>query len=182
MHRALFGFAIGQGLRPGEAAMLRWEDIDWDKRTVHIRGGKTEDSDAVVPLLPLAEDPLRALWEKRGRPSSGPAFTWNGKPVKEWKKSWRTTCKNAGITRRVFPYLARYTFATLALASGANPEAVRHMMRHTHRSTILEHVYSKWNPDQVRVGMEPFIGESQGARDGEGRNSDPAQDPEEKDG
>lgn len=174
MHRALFGFAIGEGLRPGEAVLLRWEDIDWGQQLVRIRGGKTDRSDAVIPLLPLAERPLRILWDKLGRPSQGRAFVWNGTPVKEWKKSWKTTCRNAGITRRVFPNLARHTFATLALASGANPESVRQMMRHAKHSTILEQAYLHMNPSQIRVGMEPFArdGDDHGDSDDRGDSDD----------
>jgi len=156
MHRALFAFAIGQGLRPGEATALEWQDIDWEGRLVLIRGSKTELSRQVVPMTPLAHRELMAFWMKEGQPSSGVAFTWAGKPIKLWRNAFITACRKAGITRRVHPYLARHTFATLSVAAGANPAAIRAMMRHTKRSTILEQAYTRLNPDQVRAGMAAF--------------------------
>ena len=160
MHRALFGYAIGQGVRPGEARILRWEDIDWENESVHIRGKKTRESDSTVPLMPLAQEHLLTWWTKCEKPTEGPVFLWRGKPFRDWKTSWKTACKNAGIDpkkRRLFPYLARHSFATLALASGANDAAVRGMMRHSWRSTILEHAYEHLSNEQLRDGMKPFL-------------------------
>lgn len=71
MHRALFAFAIGEGLRPGEAVLLHWEDIDWDAELVRIRGGKTAQADAVIPLLPVRpEKPICVSKRLGGRRSS----------------------------------------------------------------------------------------------------------------
>ena len=157
MHRALFAYALGQGLRPGETTALQWEDLDWESLEVRIRGSKTDASDAVVPLMPLAETHLRTWWQKVGQPAEGPVFVYRGKPIKEWKNSWGTACRNAGIQRKVFPYLCRHTFATLAVAAGANPAAIKAMMRHTTKSTILENVYTRLNQQQIRAGMaSPF--------------------------
>ena len=33
----LFTVAVNSGLRIGEAAALRWEDIDWDKNVIHVK-------------------------------------------------------------------------------------------------------------------------------------------------
>ena len=36
-HRALFQFAFATGLRTSELIALHWNDVDWDKRVVHVR-------------------------------------------------------------------------------------------------------------------------------------------------
>ena len=36
MHRAIFAVGIGQGLRPGEIPLLRWEDIHWAEKKVSV--------------------------------------------------------------------------------------------------------------------------------------------------
>lgn len=159
MHRALYAYAIGQGLRPGEATALHWEDVDWTHGTVLIRGTKTKLARQVVPLMDLARKHLETHWLECGTPDSGPAFMWMGRPFKEWRHSWATACKGAGIRRRTYPYLCRHTFATLAVAAGVNPAAVRGMMRHSTRSTILEQAYTRLNHVQLRAGMKGFPGE-----------------------
>lgn len=153
MYRALFAFALAQGLRPGEASGLQWEDIDWEAQTVRIRGTKTGHADAIVPLMPLAETHLATWWKKAGKPTEGPAFVRGGKQIKEWKSAWATACRKAGITRRVTCYMTRHTFATLAVASRSTPAAVKSMMRHSQKSTILEQAYTRLNSSQVRDGM-----------------------------
>lgn len=154
MHRALFAYAIGQGCRPSEAVVLNWADIDWESATIRVRGTKNTKADAVVPLLPLAEQHLRTYWESLDRPTEGRAFLWNGKPFKSWKNAWKTSCKTAGIKRRVYPYLARATFATALTTAGSTPSAVRAMMRHTTSSPILERAYIRLRTEEIRAGIK----------------------------
>lgn len=158
MHRAMFGFAIGLGLRPGEVTALRWEDVDWPKKLVRIRGSKTATSDAVLPLLPLAEENLRPWWVEKRRPSSGLAFMWLRKRIGSYRSAWRTACVKAGVTRRTYPYLSRHTFATLAAAAGAPQASVRAVLRHSKHSTILEEAYQRLNTEQVRNSLASFPG------------------------
>ena len=153
MHRALFAFAVGQGLRPGEAAALQWQDVDWSENQVRIRGTKTTKSDAVVPMMDLTRMHLEAWWRKAGQPAEGPAFVRGGKQIREWKTAWKNACTKAGIERRITCYMARHTFATLAVVEKSTPAALRTMMRHSQRSTILEQAYERLNAAQVREGM-----------------------------
>lgn len=53
MHRAMYATGIGQGLRPGEIPLLRWEDIDWEQKKVCVLFFSS-----LVFLLPL----LCGLW------------------------------------------------------------------------------------------------------------------------
>jgi len=57
------------GLRPGEAAELRLEDIDWRHGTIHLRTRKTRRG----AVLPLPRDAGRALVDylRRERPKTG---------------------------------------------------------------------------------------------------------------
>ena len=57
------------GLRKGEMAEARWEDIDWDAGRVLVRGTKTELSGSSLPLHPS----LRAYLEPYRQP--GPLET-----------------------------------------------------------------------------------------------------------
>lgn len=156
VHRALLALAFGQGLRPGEATALRWEDIDWTAGTVLVRGTKTDKARNTVPMTALTRRELEAFWKTKGLPTTGPAFTWGGAPIKSFKNAIRSAARKAGISRKVTPYVARHTFATIAVASGANQASVRAMMRHSSRSTILERAYERLNPQQMAEGMKSF--------------------------
>lgn len=167
MHAALFGYAIAQGLRPSEARRLHWEDINWDDLIVDIRGTKNDAAAAKVPLMPLAVLHLKVHWKKVGCPTSGHCFLWNGHPIKNSITAWKTAAKKAGINRRNFPYLARHTFATQAVVSRATQAAVRGMMRHSSRSTILERAYERLNTEQIREGMAPMCEATKADESGE---------------
>ncbi|MCB9763937.1 MAG: tyrosine-type recombinase/integrase [Alphaproteobacteria bacterium] len=161
MHRALFATAIGQGTRPGEVTTLDWSDVDWEGVRIRFRGaGKNLQAREWVPLTPLTRRELERHWLDMGEPEEGPVFMWKGKPFKSWRGSWKTAIKNSGIdpdgTRRLMPYSARYTYATLAAVAGVPRAAVRAGMRHSTSSRILETVYERLQDEQVANALEAF--------------------------
>jgi len=66
----LVRFAIEQGTRRGEAILLRWQDVDFERRTVHLGGddGRTKTRDYQeergLEVRPLTPGALRLLREK----------------------------------------------------------------------------------------------------------------------
>jgi len=60
LHRALFALTVGVGLRPSESLAARWEDFDFEKSVVKIRGTKTSSSAASIPLTALAQREMMA--------------------------------------------------------------------------------------------------------------------------
>jgi len=66
----LVRFAIEQGTRRGEAILLRWQDVDFERRTVHLGGddGRTKTRDYQeergLEVRPLTPGALRLLQEK----------------------------------------------------------------------------------------------------------------------
>jgi integrase len=149
VRRAMWAVGVGQGLRPGELVRVRWEDVDWNDRTLAVRGTKTEEAEAVVPLTPIAHDELHALWLALGKPKTGPAFralahTEDGRGS-SYKKALARDAKAAGIARRVYPYLLRHSFATLAWSLGIDRDVARRIMRHTDLA-MLDKVYTRPRP------------------------------------
>jgi integrase len=59
MHRALFALTVGVGLRPSEALNTRWEDLDFEKGELKVRGTKTSSSAATIPLTALAHREMK---------------------------------------------------------------------------------------------------------------------------
>lgn len=59
-HLMLFWFVmLSLGLRLSETAKLRWEDIDFEEKTIQVRGTKTKGSNRKLPLMEFLENPLR---------------------------------------------------------------------------------------------------------------------------
>lgn len=59
VHRhAWFALACWGGLRFSEVEKLRWNDVSFSSRLIHVRGTKTKKSDRMVPISPALESLL----------------------------------------------------------------------------------------------------------------------------
>lgn len=107
-------FAYLSGWRKGEIVGLRWDQVDRAAREVRLWDSKSGKG-RVLPYRGSAE--LTALLERRWglRPyatPTGPAlsalvFHEAGLLVGDFRKSWATACREAGIGRRLFHDLRR---------------------------------------------------------------------------
>jgi len=161
VHRALLGTAFGLGTRPSEVTRLRWEDVDWDRRTVLIRGTKTTDSHARVALSPPARAELEPYWKGLGQPEVGHAFLWRKRPIKSWRTAWEGALRRSGLDRdeegnprRVIPYSARYSMVTTAILSGVKDGAIRSQLRHSATSRLMETCYTRLKVSQVAAEFD----------------------------
>lgn len=156
-HRAMYAVGIGNGLRPGELRSVRWEDLDFERDTIRVRGTKNARADSVIPLTSLSRREAKQLWESLGKPTEGPAWVYKGRPIGDFKKSLQWAAERAGIDegRRVHPNLLRHTFATIAATSGVPLPVAQQIMRHT-SPTMLLSVYAKAGALAMREGLEHF--------------------------
>jgi len=163
IYAALFEFLFFTGLRISEALALQWQDVDWSRRTVHVRRtvalGELEErtktgSDRFVLLNQRA---LRALWfakayaDRRllgvGRVTSTPHVFPPSKGQVHVKQTsnvhhqWRPTLQALGIRYRP-PYNCRHTYATMCLMSGLNPAFIAQQLGHSVQ--MLLSTYARW--------------------------------------
>jgi site-specific recombinase XerD len=169
MRRAMWAVGVGMGLRPSELVRMQWEDVhqwtDETRATMLVRGTKTDGSYAVVPMTPLAFRELRAYWMRQGQPTSGHVWMYGGRgverepatprPFKNYKKALASDAKEAGIDRKVTPYLLRHSFATLAYLLGVDKDDTRRIGRWTD-TAMLDEVYCRPRPADVAAKLARF--------------------------
>jgi integrase len=166
------------GLRPGEIAALRWEDLYKD--SVHVRRSvvrgnvgtpKTPESIAALPIIDQVRIPME-LWRKRSQsPKEGWVFpSRNETPVDLHNLIARVIrphvegvercaeCdripKKSGVAWKSL-YAGRRCAATAVIeATGGNYAVAQALLRHKSMTTALN-VYSKAiTPEAFRTGMK----------------------------
>lgn len=134
-HRRLwFAVAIYTGMRAGELARLRWQDIDWDRALITVRGTKTKASARIVPLAaPLAT--VAALH----RQSTGPVLAAWGNVRRDVTAALARHHGHA--VESVSPNDLRRTFGSLLIDAGVPPFTVAKMMGTS--LAMIERVYGQ---------------------------------------
>jgi integrase len=122
-------FAWLTGMRKGEIASLRWEDFDGD--CIRLRAEDAKNGTA--RLIPL-EGELVELTERRKAARqfklngvvimSARIFHRGGESIREFRKSWATACRLAGV-RRLFHDLRRSACRNMVAAGVAQVTAMQ---------------------------------------------------------
>lgn len=140
-------YCLGVRVGASELLNLAWCDVDLEARTIRVVCAK---KNAGVPwrVIPIRADlmPHLKAWKAEDKPESDdPAerlpwlIHYNRKPVRSIRRAWATALRRAGITRRIRPYDLRHSFATQALAAGADPLATARIMGHSTTAMIHRH-------------------------------------------
>lgn len=113
--RAFARFAYLSGWRKGEIASLLWKDVDRNAKIIRLRPEHSKNGEGrVLALEGELWTVIEQQWQVRQyrRPDGTDAlsslmFHRQGGRVKEFRKSWATACKLAGVPERVFHDLRR---------------------------------------------------------------------------
>lgn len=139
------------GLRRGEAAGLRWQDIDFQQDVVHIQQQirrvdgslqampvKTEAGRRDLPLLPTVRDLVRQQGNWR---SEYVVATGTGRPVEphNLSRSFHRLCAQQGL-RRIRLHDLRHTTATLLKDCGVPARDAQLILGHS-TVTITQEIY-----------------------------------------
>jgi len=145
--RSLIFVALHTGLRRGELLALKWPDVDFEARVLTVRAGKTGKI-RFVPLNGLAIKVFRRLLKGS---ESEHVFTYQGRPLGRFYKTWWKSLRRAGIKNFRFHDL-RHTFATRLVLSGVDLVTVKELMGHRSLQTTLR--YAHPSPDHKRAAVE----------------------------
>lgn len=127
-----FGLSIHQGLRVGELAALKVEDIDADAGQIRVKaqkGGLTMTQEISPELLRrlrrwLARRDKRSAWLFPGRV--------DGRPITpgRWKASFKAYAAAAGLSPSLSVHALRHSCAMALALQGASPIRIKAWLRH----------------------------------------------------
>lgn len=146
MQRALLMVLYGTGLRRAEIAVLKVNNIDSSRMTIHVEFAKG-GNERFVPLSPILLETLRQYWRwKKPRGYLFPGMdSRNGKDVPISDKTVYYACvtagRRAGIKKKVTPHLLRHTFATHMLENGTDIRRIQEILGHGNLRTTARYLH-----------------------------------------
>ena len=142
-HRLVLMFLYYTGIRVNEIVNLKWEDIDFQRGTIHIKIAKGEKERVV-----FFHEKLKSFIEYFNLKKEGYVFLSNfGKKYDKRTVQLivRNAAKKSGISKKVTPHTLRHSFATHLLEAGADIRHIQKLLGHANLQTtqIYTHVANK---------------------------------------
>ena len=177
--RLFVEFLVHTGLRFSEAIAVRWGDVDFEQRRLHVRRRlyhgldepKSRHGRRVIPLSPRMLDSLADLRESSSYPEeSDPVFaSRTGTPLdyaNVYRRVFKPAARRAGVPWAGLHTL-RHTCATTLFRNGLNAKQVQLWLgHHSPAFTLAVYVHLSTDdlPDPVFLdalfpGHAPLIGE-----------------------
>lgn len=180
-HYDIFCVNLSMGARIGELLGLKWTDIDFDKKTIHIQRTlhyakvtddepchfffttpKTEDSNRIIPLLPETEAILRRVKKKQLRNRMLFASVW--KEEGEFENMVFTSQDGApvrygDVNRTIKKVVLKVNLQEEEMAKfeGREPRELKPFSPHCFRHTFITRARDKNIPYEV---IKPYVGHS----------------------
>lgn len=150
-HQLIIQIGYAAGLRISEIINLKWQDIDFNRNTIHLKRTKGK-KDRIVMLSQKVKEELQKLNQK-----SQYVFVTNrcGKYTQRTiQKIIENAAKKTGIKKKVTPHTLRHSFATHLLENGTDIRYIRDLLGHANISTTL--IYTKVSNKEISKIKSPL--------------------------
>ncbi|MBI3035589.1 tyrosine-type recombinase/integrase [Candidatus Woesearchaeota archaeon] len=148
-HRLLLTFLYYSGMRLDEIRNIHWDDIDFERKTIHLKTTKGP-RDRILFLHQEIEKAILLLGGKHQglvfSPKEGKRY--NARSIEQVVKK---AAAMAGINKRVTPHTLRHSFATRLLEGGADLRVIQSLLGHKNLATTQIYT-SLANRDLQKVG------------------------------
>jgi len=172
---SLIRVMVNSGLRPGEAANLKFQDIDWDQNRLVVANDKTrktknrksrvlpmnpdirEELEFLTNYLPLQGYSVKTAEGKLGYLPREPHqrdyvfCNTDGSSVKSIRLSLIRAFKKRGLNG-VTPHSLRKTFCTQLARQNVHPRVAQQLMGHS-KVDLTMRVYTEVDDDQLRKAV-----------------------------
>lgn len=141
-HRILLTLIYSAGLRGREVINLKISDIDFERKTIHIRQSKYK-KDRIVPLSDYMAQGLK----KYLAVEHPYVYLFNGKEpdgrysIKGLSWVMRQALKKTSIQKDVSLHSLRHSYATHLLEDGANIVTLKELLGHAHITTTIIYLH-----------------------------------------
>lgn len=138
----LVTFAALTGLRRGEIINLRWNDLDFQRRLIHVQSCETfTTKTGKRRAVPMNETVYHLLGGQSGDRGEL-VFTYDGQPIRPdlLSRKFRFAVRKAGLNRNLHFHSLRHTFATWLVQGSVGIYEVQKLLGHSNIS--VTQVYS----------------------------------------
>lgn len=143
-------FALFTGMRRSEIINLKWENIDFDRRSIAVQSNATFKTKAGKRrVLPISDGALVLLKSILKQPDNEYIFTLYGKQIKpQWlTHRFKHYCKKAELNELHFHHL-RTSFASWLVMSGVEIFSVSKLLGHSSVLITAKH-YAHLSPQTL---------------------------------
>lgn len=148
----IFQTALQTTSRRNEVLGLRWDDVNWNWKTVRIMTSKTSET-SPVKTVPVPESLLEMFRRRRARQPAGCPWIFPGRTGKECRQRFdggvlKSACKRAGVPYGRYTaggivfHDSRHTAVTAQLAAGADLPTVQANSGHSTRQMLLRYAHA----------------------------------------
>ena len=143
----LITFLILTGCRKGEALNLKWDNVDLQNNVIAIKGTKTK-YDRYIPISKPLKELLCGI-EKRQ--DCLYVFNNNGVKIGDFRRSFHTACRNAGL-KDLRIHDLRHVFASKMVMGGTSLYITGELLGH--RTTQMTKRYSHLVPETLKKAVD----------------------------
>lgn len=167
-YKTIFMLVYGTGLRIGEVANLRVEDIDSKRMRIFVRKGKgNKERYTILPQASL--EMLRKYWKMYGRKNRrGERVFLNetGGEISTYsiRTQFRKYREKAKLDKKYVVHSLRHSFATDLIERGAGIIQVKELMGHSNIRSTMEYIHIANIELGIKSPIDIFL---EGVRDGE---------------
>jgi integrase len=136
---------LGEGMRPGECYVLRWEHVllNGHGGLIQIARGKSKAARRPLPMVPSVYQALKARHEAQGFPTEGwvfPTASASGHMEESSAKKWHAKALEVSKVKPFEPYCLRHTFGT-RMAPKCDVFALARIMGHSGIAVTQRYVH-----------------------------------------
>ena len=150
----LITFLVYTGCRKGEELNLKWDDVDLKNDIIAVKATKTK-YDRYIPI----SKPLKELLSGIEKNQGVFLYVFNDKGAKlgDFKRSFHTACKNAGL-KDLRIHDLRHVFASKMVMNGTSLYITGELLGH--RTTQMTKRYSHLVPDTLKKALDEVWGKN----------------------
>ena len=149
--RDLITFLIYTGCRKGEALNLKWDDVDLQNNVIAVKGTNTK-YDRYIPISKPLKSILGGIEKIQ---DCLYVFNINGAKIGNFRKSFTTACRNAGL-KDLRIHDLRHVFASKMVMNGTSLYITGELLGH--RTTQMTKRYSHLVPDTLKKAVDDVWG------------------------